>query len=269
MMQNTIKYNEPIRTLLRDFEDKRSGKVVEARKEIRRRFDYIDGSQQIRFLYACFNSGKMDREWAYQKVLQLWNPQFEPVIHKLWHEYHEKSAALCMAKHFSTDVVLSELPEIDNKSTHYDLCLRFVNHHQFKIDTSKLTPLQVLSIYTKTNYSPSYDEIAEQLYRVIENIANKYTAIMKISGRDDFSCRNFIECGTAYYLIFELKQYDLLGEFSHWDEFIVEQVKKSDDFHKIQEKHLSDIDYCEIVSTLFKKFMLLHLSQLKNHKKEL
>ena len=53
MMQNIIKYNAPMRTLLRDFENKRSGKVVEARKEIRRRFDYIDGSQQIRFLYAC------------------------------------------------------------------------------------------------------------------------------------------------------------------------------------------------------------------------
>ena len=46
-MNNGYNFNQPIRRLLRDFEDKKSGKVVESRREIRRRFDYLDRPQQV------------------------------------------------------------------------------------------------------------------------------------------------------------------------------------------------------------------------------
>ena len=57
-MNDIYKFNQPIKRLLRDFENKKSGKVVESRREIRRRFDCLDRSHQVKFLMACFLSCK-------------------------------------------------------------------------------------------------------------------------------------------------------------------------------------------------------------------
>ena len=50
--------------LLKRFTDKQSGKVSEARREIQRRFDYLDWNVQKRILLYFLDSGKSDRMWA-------------------------------------------------------------------------------------------------------------------------------------------------------------------------------------------------------------
>ena len=86
-MNAEYQFNQPIKRLLLDFEDKRSGKVVESRREIRRRFDYLDRPQQVRFLKACFQSCRSDREWAYDEVTKHWDPKFLDIISDLWYEH--------------------------------------------------------------------------------------------------------------------------------------------------------------------------------------
>lgn len=48
--------NRPIRQLIKWFVNREKGKVVEARSEIRRRFLYIDWSDQKKFLLASLSS---------------------------------------------------------------------------------------------------------------------------------------------------------------------------------------------------------------------
>ncbi len=48
--------NRPIRQLIKWFVNREKGKVVEARSEIRRRFPYIDWSDQKKFLLASLSS---------------------------------------------------------------------------------------------------------------------------------------------------------------------------------------------------------------------
>lgn len=60
--------NRPIATLIKWYSDKKSGKVSDARKEIIRRFDYLDWNVQKKILMAFLDAGQSDRQWAYRKI---------------------------------------------------------------------------------------------------------------------------------------------------------------------------------------------------------
>ena len=83
------KRNCPVATLIKNFKDKKSGKVTASRNELQRRFDYLDWSQQKRILLLFLNSStKTDRQWAYVKLRTCWDKCFEQPIKEIWE--HEK-----------------------------------------------------------------------------------------------------------------------------------------------------------------------------------
>ena len=84
---NMIQRNRPIATLLKWYADKGSGKVTDARKEILRRFDYLDWRVQKRIALAFLQGGKSDREWAYRKIYRLWDKCFQEPVRRLWEEH--------------------------------------------------------------------------------------------------------------------------------------------------------------------------------------
>ena len=69
MTYNTKKRNTPIATLIKNYINKKSGKVSDSRNEIQRRFDYLDWKDQKKIVLAFLESGKTDRQWAYSKTL--------------------------------------------------------------------------------------------------------------------------------------------------------------------------------------------------------
>ena len=69
MIYNIKKRNTPIATLIKNFINKRSGRVTESREEIQKRFDYLDWKDQKKIILAFLDSGKTDRQWAYSKTL--------------------------------------------------------------------------------------------------------------------------------------------------------------------------------------------------------
>ena len=70
------KRNTPIVTLIRNYEDKKSGKVSVSREKIKWRFDHLDWKDQKKILFAFMDSGISDREWAYSKMLDNWDDSF-------------------------------------------------------------------------------------------------------------------------------------------------------------------------------------------------
>lgn len=72
-MKNSTKYNRPIRFVLKEYIERKKGKVVEARKELQRRFNGLDWNIQKKILLAHLISSKSDREWAYPLLLNYWN----------------------------------------------------------------------------------------------------------------------------------------------------------------------------------------------------
>ncbi len=259
-MNNGYNFNQPIRRLLRDFEDKKSGKVVESRREIRRRFDYLDRPQQVRFLKACFQSCKSDREWAYEEVTAHWDPKFKDIIADLWHESHEGGACRCIVKHFPIEFVAQEIESLDNKDTYYDLCLRLCYYGKFSIDKNRLTPLQVLSLYVKTGYEASDAEIIAQLYRLLINVAtDDYLLFEKIDRDVKPRCEDFGPCRKASYFIMEMQRYSILGQWKSWDIHLQHMLESSSEYYTIKTSPISDYEYREQMSSLFKKYMIEYL----------
>ena len=52
MKSKERKRNTPIATLIKNYINKKSGKVPESRKEIQRRFDYLDWKDQKKIMQA-------------------------------------------------------------------------------------------------------------------------------------------------------------------------------------------------------------------------
>lgn len=263
-MNNNYNFNQPIRRLLRDFEDKKSGKVVESRREIRRRFDCLDRSHQVKFLMACFMSCKSDREWAYEEVTRHWDSRFKEVIANLWYSYHEVGATRCIVKHFPLEFVNQEVHKLDGDETYYDLCLRLRPHGNFHIDKGRLTPLQVLSIYAKTDCAATVVECAtmeadvlEQLYRLLYNISNdKYLLFEKINRGVMPRCRDFSQCSKAFYFIMELQQYSVLGLWKNWNMRVQDLLCNTEEYHIVSNSAISDHEYNVRMSGLYKKCLL-------------
>jgi hypothetical protein len=84
MRHGKRKRNTPIATLIRNYINKKSGKVSESREEIQWRFNWLDWKDQKKILNAFLESGKSDREWAYGKVLDFWDDSFLPKVKELW-----------------------------------------------------------------------------------------------------------------------------------------------------------------------------------------
>ena len=177
----THKFNKPIKTLLSNFENKKSGKVMESRREIRRRFDYLDRSQQVRFLKACFNSCNSDREWACEELTLHWDPQFTHTIEQMWVSLNDEGALRCIVKNFPLEYIVDNMKNLSGKKTYYDLCLRLCPYFKIKFDKEKLTPLQRLSLYSKGQNDASQEEICEIVNTILKNVATDENLLFEVS----------------------------------------------------------------------------------------
>jgi len=68
-----VSKNHPIATVIKNYVNKKSGKVSESREEIKWRFKALDWKYQKRILSAFLESGISDRDWAYGMVLDYWD----------------------------------------------------------------------------------------------------------------------------------------------------------------------------------------------------
>ena len=95
----------PIATLIKNYVDKKSGKVSEARDEIKWRFRAQDWTVQKKILAAFLEGGKTDRRWAYSELLDLWDNSFEEKVKELWEKYHEDRCKWVVIRYLPLDYV--------------------------------------------------------------------------------------------------------------------------------------------------------------------
>ena len=111
MILNTVRRNTPISKLIRDFTDKESGNVCEARKEIQIRFEHLDWKDQKKILSAFLESGKADRQWAYSKLVDYWDKSFEHRVKELWEKHHEYRCSWPVIRYFPEKYILQHMEE--------------------------------------------------------------------------------------------------------------------------------------------------------------
>ena len=109
----TASRNNPIATVIKNYTNKKSGKVTDARNEILRRFFGLDWKDQKRIMAAFLDSGVSDRNWAYSRLLDLWDASFEPQVQALWETYHEEKCAWVIIRHFPKEYLREHIDDFE------------------------------------------------------------------------------------------------------------------------------------------------------------
>ena len=130
--------NESISALLNAFTDKQSGKVAEARAELRDRFGKQSFQMQRKILKAMLSASKQDRVWTYKQLGNVWDDYFFEDVKNLWEQYHEKECGAMIIKYFPMEYVYDNLSALDTHGNYTNLCIKLIHHPKFQIDKERL-----------------------------------------------------------------------------------------------------------------------------------
>ncbi|MBQ6079644.1 MAG: hypothetical protein IJK93_05125 [Muribaculaceae bacterium] len=136
---NQPQKNEPISYLLKQYTDKRSGKVAISRPKLQDRYDKQDFHSQRKILKAFLAGSKRDRVWAYKKLKCNWDAFFADDIKALWEKYHDKDCERVVIRFLPTDYIIENLPLLDSDENYSWLCTRLINHPQFQFDKKRFS----------------------------------------------------------------------------------------------------------------------------------
>lgn len=174
---NQPQKNESLSSLLKQYADKKSGKVGVSRPKLQDRFDKQDFQVQRKILKAFLAGAKRDREWAYKKLSGNWDAYFADDIKALWEEYHDKDCERVVIRFLPEDYIIENLPLLDSDVNYSWLCTRLINHPQFHFDKERLSKcvhiywgpdeVEYLYILAKSKSSIERDEATRILYKML------------------------------------------------------------------------------------------------------
>ncbi len=260
MIYNIRKRNTPIATLIRNFVNKRSGKVIESREEIQWRFDYLDWKDQKKIILAFLDAGKKDRQWAYSKTLDYWDKSFEPKIRDLWERLHEGKSSWTVIRYFPVEYLSENIEKFTEGRDYYFVCLRLAKNMAFEIDKSKLSNTDYLAVLYHTGRSIDEEEAENLLYENVHSICldcGPYFALDKyasVSKGTIISPISFKEVSLALYYIKKLGLSSLASKFEQWNRMVMETVSRSPEFKAIPMYNINDEQYIDQMITIARKY---------------
>lgn len=242
------KRNAPIATLIKNYVNKKSGKVSVSREEIKWRFNHLDWKDQKKILNAFLDSGMSDREWAYTKLLDYWDESFAPKVKELWDTCHEYRCSWLVIRYFPLDYITTHMDEFADERDYYFISLRLAMDKSYVIDRSKLSNIDYLALLYHTNRDISASEALDTLYRVVHDCCIKDTFLTRLERlgegkyRDVITPLNFREVNLAFYYVVKLQQYETAWLFKQWNEKLEEIIYNCPEFKAI-DKNEMDSDY--------------------------
>lgn len=164
-----LRHNRPAATLLKEFCNKKSGKVTDARKELQRRFDGLDWPLQKKIITAHLESGKSDRQWAYSILIPHWDDCFTEMVAKLWEQYHENRCAWTIIRRMPEQYLLDHFEELDKGNNYYYLCVRLANNPKFTIDQTRLSLISQFWLKNRLNQEITLEDLKGAIYQAVFN----------------------------------------------------------------------------------------------------
>ena len=271
MIYNIKKRNTPIATLIKNFINKKSGRVTESREEIQKRFDYLDWKDQKKIILAFLDSGKTDRQWAYSKAIDYWDKSFEPKIQELWEHLHEGKSSWAVIRYFPVEYLSENLEKFTDYRDYYFVCLRLAKNKLFEIDKSKLSNTDYLAVLFHTGRSIDEIEAENILYENVRSIClncDPYFALDKyasVSKGSIISPVSFKDVNLALYYIKNLGLSSLASRFEQWNKTVMEAVFGSLEFKAIPFYDIDEVSYIHQMVTIARKYAYLALDA--KHKK--
>jgi len=232
--------NKSISALLNAFTDKQSGKVAEARAELRDRFGKQSFQMQRKILKAMLSASKQDRVWTYKQLGNVWDDYFFEDVKNLWEQYHEKECGAMIIKHFPMEYVYDNLSALDIRGNYTNLCIKLIHHPKFQIDKKRLKEAPVfygspeveyLYILAKSKSKIEKGEATRTLFNQMAVFINaldtppkylfnrSYNFERQIEERD-VSTKHFDFVSGILWCMGELGLVDELIAFEEWDNMV-------------------------------------------------
>ena len=161
------KHNKPIATVIRDYLNKQGGKVTSSRKDIEWRFNALDWRYQKQILHAFLQSGKSDREWAYQKLFSVWDKCFIPTLLELWEKHHEESLTWLIIRYFPVDFLKRNFERLNEGRNYYYLCTRLYDSPDFTVDKTRLSEYDLLRIKRLMGESVTLEDAKDLFFYMV------------------------------------------------------------------------------------------------------
>lgn len=236
------KKNAPISTWIKKFTNKRSGKVAEARDVLQWRFYAQDWKCQKRIIFAFLDGSKRDRQWAYLRAMEYWDPIFEPRIRELWEQYHEERSSWPLIRHCSEEFLLQNIDKFTAPRDYFFICMRLAKDKDFVIDKARLSFTDYLAVKLHTGRNISDDEALDILFRIVHSccVGDYYKKdcgfnLEKIEKGDLATPINFTPVDSAIYYLKKLNCETAVSEFEKWNETVKDTILNSSDFKQINQ----------------------------------
>ena len=137
--------NYPIDEVLDDYINRRKGKLVEAKRQLRKRFDGLDHDKQVAVMMAIMEKGQdAEQTFIYDKLYgeDFWTDDFIPLVEQWWEQFHDYRMARVVIKRCPREFLLRHLEELEGRGNYATLCLRT----GIEPDPSKLSPRTYLYV---------------------------------------------------------------------------------------------------------------------------
>ena len=250
MRNQRKKRNTPVCTLIRNYVDKKSGKVSVSREELKWRFNYLDWKDQKKILAAFLDSCLSDREWAYSKALDYWDDSFLPKVRELWETYHEYRCSWSVIRYFPLDYVREHIAEFTEERDYYFICLRLAKDKDYVIDRAKLSDTDYLALVYHTQRSLSDDDARDTLFRIVHDCCLESSFMPRLERVGEGRYRNVVtpanyhKVRLAIYYLLRLEKDEAVQQFEQWNEAVEDAIYDSPEFKAINRNDFSfDFEY--------------------------
>ena len=267
MTYNTKKRNTPIATLIKNYINKKSGKVSDSRNEIQRRFDYLDWKDQKKIVLAFLESGKTDRQWAYSKALDYWDKSFDPKIKQLWEQLHEEKYSWVVIRYFPVEYLSQNIDKFTEGRDYYFICLRLAENCEFEINKEKLSNTDYLAVLYHTGRSIDMSEAEVLLYENVHKICldnDPYFALDRYANASKgyiISPISFKNVSLMLYYLRKLGCSHIVWQFEEWNKNVQEEIFNSPEFKAVSVFDIDEYDYRQRMINIARKYGYLALDE--------
>ena len=263
MIYQTQKRNTPIATLIKNYTNKKSGKVSESRNEIQRRFEHLDWKDQKKILMAFLDSCKSDRQWAYSKLYHHWDKSFEAKVKKLWDELHEPMCAWSIIRFFPISYVKENMASFTDDRDFYFISLRLAEDPDYVIDRSKLRTVDYLAVLCNSGRTISEDEAIDMLFEIVHDLCiNGFSIYEQTHMNYDesvYNLSNNLSINRAHNYLFRMEHLKALRFFDEWNRKVHNYVMDSPEYGILKQWGMSQFESCEQSILIVRKYAYLAL----------
>ena len=255
----TVSRNNPIATVIKNYTNKKSGKVTDSRNEIQRRFFGLDWKDQKKIIAAFLDSGISDRDWAYSRLLDLWDSSFETKIQELWETYHEQKCSWVIIRHFPKEYLQKHMGQFNEGRNYYFICRRLAEDSGFVIDRNKLSKTDYLMALSHGNRQIDDAEATDTLYEIVRDIAFLWNPFIELSRnympnrREVMMASDFAKVSLALYYLEKMGNDNVVAAFQSWESKVQGLVRASEEYKALNNKSMSDYQYREVLAVIVQK----------------